>query len=411
MPPKRKASAAGSGRSSKRAVSGAATPQSVGSSDEYSQSGEEASENEVETITKALSNFATPAMQSHKSGLSDLSYLALKPDHHNRPLYIDAKKARITLESFHPLAKMAADLLVTIAEPLSRPKNLHEYALTVHSLYAAVSVGLTPQDILNGLNKFLKTPLPDEIKDFVLRATRAFGKVKLVLKNNFYFLETTDPAVLQELMQDEEIANVVSENQGAIITEAAPKEGTVVIPGTKMAAGLRQGGVSSQDQAGITQDSNSKEDDFLTALRAEDDDDEEEEQKQIFSKEIPSDAVETVQKRCLDMQYPVLEEYDFSNDKDNPTLDVDLKPGTKVHTSSPIFVETSSQTYHNDTDPRLPRESIVQNVWQRPRKKRNHRASMWSWKDSSGHHSRMHCAERHNRMLKIHGQRTPTKPP
>ena len=375
MPPKRKASAAGNGRNSKRAASGAATPMSVGSSDEYSLSGEEASENEAETITKALSSFSTPSMPSQKSGLSDLSYLNLKPDHQNRPLYIDAKKARITLESFNPLAKMAADLLTTIAEPLSRPKHLHEYALTVHSLYAAVSVGLTPQDILNGLNKFLKTPLPVEIRSFVLRATRAFGKVKLVLKNNHYFLETSDPAVLQELVQDEEISKIVGESQGAIIAEAAPKEGAVIIPGTKMAAGLRQGGAPVQDQAEKDQDNAAKEDDILMALRAEDDD-EEEEERQIFSREIPTDGVETVQKRCLDMRYPVLEEYDFNNDKDNPTLDIDLKPGTKVCHSYSHTVGVPPQYSVNDVDPRLPRESFIENVRQWPRKKWDYCASM-----------------------------------
>ena len=199
MPPKRKASTAGNGRSSKRATSGIATPKSIGSSDEYS--GSDTSENEAEasktkaeteTINKAISKFTTLSMQTHKSGFSDLSYLDLKPDHQNRPLWIDAKKARITLESFNPLAKMAADLLTTIAEPLSRPKHLHEYALTVHSLYAAVSVGLTPQDILNGLNKFLKTPLPEEIKSFVLKATRAFG-VRIPLS---YFHHTEPPVVI-----------------------------------------------------------------------------------------------------------------------------------------------------------------------------------------------------------------------
>lgn len=349
MPPKRKATSTANDRSSKRLASGAATPRSIGSSDEYSYSGSEASQTEAETLNKALNRFSTSREKGRNkapkidkalikssnnnvqiAGLSDLSYLTLKPDHENRPLWIDAKKARITLESFSPLFKAAQDFLTTVAEPLSRPTYLHEYALTVHSLYAAVSVGLTPNDIINGLNRLLKTPLPLDIVDFIERSTRAFGKVKLVLKDNHFYLETPDPAVLQELLKDEEIAKVVEGGEDGIITEAAPKLGGVVIPGTKEAAGVKQkpGQDKKGQPEGQKEDAQPKEDDILLALRA--DDDEDEEQKQIYSREIPTDGVEPVQRRCLDLGYPVLEEYDFNNDKDNPMLDIDLKPGTKI---------------------------------------------------------------------------------
>ena len=132
-------------------------------------------------------------------------------------------------------------------------------------------------------------------------------------------------------MEDEEIASVVQGANAAIIAEAAPKEGGIIIPGTREAAGLRQGGVPIQGQGETPQDNEPKEDDILMTLRAEDDDDDDDEdERQVFSKEIPTDGVEVVQKRCLDIGYPVLEEYDFNNDKNNPTLDIDLKPGTKV---------------------------------------------------------------------------------
>lgn len=49
---------------------------------------------------------------------------------------------RIFLETYSPVYKQASDFLVAIAEPVCRPECVHEYALTPHSLYAAVSVGL-----------------------------------------------------------------------------------------------------------------------------------------------------------------------------------------------------------------------------------------------------------------------------
>src|SRR5205814_4496472 len=60
----------------------------------------------------------------------------------------------------------------------------------------------------------------------------------------------------------------------------------------------------------------------------EDDDDDDDEVTHAF--EIPDRAVETVQKRCLELEYPVLEEYDFRKDEANANLEIDLKPGTQI---------------------------------------------------------------------------------
>ena len=336
------------GRPSKRPSSGTATPQSIGSSDEYSEDGEEASESEAENLSKAVKIFSAESLKSQSktqnrplergvkiSGISDLSYLDLKPDHENRPLWVDAKKARITLESFSPLAAQAQDFLTTIAEPLSRPSFLHEYALTVHSLYAAVSVGLVPQDIINFLDRLSKTPLPTEIKGFILECTRAFGKVKLVLKHNRYFLETPDNKILQKLVQDEIIGRQRIGGNDDIIVEKAPKLGGIVIPGTREAAGVKQQpDLQGQErpvadgQVGPPQ----VEDIFATLREDDEEEDDDTEERRIHSVEIPADGVEPVQKRCLELGYPVLEEYDFHNDQRNPNLDIDLKPNTTIRT-------------------------------------------------------------------------------
>jgi len=345
MPPKRKAStSARGGRPSKTSTPGPATPQSIGSSDEYSEQGEEASETEAENLNKAVDTFSVNSFNGRKHapgqlsgsagnlhGVNDLSSLMLKPDHENRPLWIDPEKGRIILESFSPLAAHAQDFLTTIAEPLSRPTYLHEYALTVHSLYAAVSVGLIPQDIINFLDRLSKSPLPEQIKDQILKYTAAFGKVKLVLKHNRYFIETPDPEVLQRLLQDDVIGNQRVGGSEGITTEKAPKMGTLVIPGTKNAAGVKQ----QPDQQGQERPSVEEPgvagngEDIFATLR-EEEDDEDEDQGRIHSFEIPTSGVEAVQKQCLELGFPVLEEYDFNNDERNPNLDIDLKPNTTI---------------------------------------------------------------------------------
>ena len=328
----------------KKTKSGTATPKSIGSSDEYSEEGEEASASEAENLNRALDTFSTASLGGRAKnqkpplnkdvslmGINDLSYLALKPDHENRPLWVDAKKARITLESFSPLAAQAQDFLTTIAEPLSRPTFLHEYALTVHSLYAAVSVGLVPQDIISFLDRLSKTPVPAEIQSFILECTRAFGKVKLVLKHNRYFLETPDNKVLQKLLKDEVIGAQRLGGNADIITEKAPALGAIVIPGTRDALAVKQQAAQREGQDnGPDQAPPVAENDMIATLRDNDEDYEDDEESRIHSVEVPAASVEAVQKRCLELGYPVLEEYDFHNDQVNPNLDIDLRPNTTI---------------------------------------------------------------------------------
>eukprot|EP00798_Chlamydomonas_sp_ICE-L_P006587 gene6587-3240_t len=116
----------------------------------------------------------------------NFSYLDLKPDHTNRPLWV-TPDGRIFLETFsniykqaydflsaivepvcrpqvvheyqltpHSLYAAAYDFLIAIAEPVCRPQAVHEYQLTPHSLYAAVSVGLDTETIINVLNRLSK---------------------------------------------------------------------------------------------------------------------------------------------------------------------------------------------------------------------------------------------------------------
>ncbi|KAF5533834.1 DNA excision repair ERCC-3 [Fusarium mexicanum] len=252
----------------------------------------------------------------------DFSYLAPNPDGANRPLWIDPEKGYIILERFHPLADLATDFLVTIAEPQSRPAFLHEYIITPHSLYAAVSVGLNGEDIISTLDKFLKTELPQSIKEFIRSCTKSYGKVKLVLKSNKYFVESSDADVLQTLLKDSIIGPLRVNGSDQITTTRAPALGSLVIPGTKNAAGAQQ--------ADPTQDTNkdTSESDHIDAILDDEENDDEKEVLHAF--EISDSAVESVQKRCLDLSYPILEEYDFRCDSINPDLDIDLRPNTQI---------------------------------------------------------------------------------
>ncbi|KAK4169337.1 P-loop containing nucleoside triphosphate hydrolase protein [Cladorrhinum sp. PSN259] len=267
---------------------------------------------------------------SHLFRKRDFSHYDLKPDHQNRPLWIEPN-GTIVLERFSPLAEAATDFLITIAEPKSRPSLLHEYALTTHSLYAAVSVGLRPQDIINTLDRFLKTSLPEAVRRYIQDCTKSYGKVKLVLKNNKYFVESLDTEMLQKLLADEVIRSTRVHGSTEITTTYAPTMGGLVIPGTQNAAGVHQANLKQANggkpgEPGAGGDATAEQDVFA-ALNEEDDDDDKE---AVHSFEISDSSVEIVQKRCLDIGFPILEEYDFRNDNVNPNLEIDLRPNTQI---------------------------------------------------------------------------------
>lgn len=97
---------------------------------------------------------------------------------------------------------------------------MHEYKITTYSLYAAVSVGLETNDIISVLNRLSKIPVPDKIVQFIRECTVSYGKLKLVLKHNKYYVESTHPEVLQTLLKDPMVASarVVTDGNAPITT-------------------------------------------------------------------------------------------------------------------------------------------------------------------------------------------------
>ena len=281
------------------------------------------SDEELLELTPDIPADYIPDAVSKNFGKGDFSYLKLKPDHFSRPIWISPNDGRIILESFSPLAEQAMDFLITIAEPVSRPSHIHEYRITAYSLYAAVSVGLETDDIILVLNRLSKVPVAESILNFIKAATVSYGKVKLVLKHNRYFVESTQADILQMLLKDPVIGplriqsseNTVTSN--GLIT-SAQTQNDIVIPGTKKNDGEKDTEAGTNNEA---------EDIFASVVGSKEDDDD---LDTVHSFEIAHDSVEIVKRRCQDIEYPVLEEYDFRNDARNPDLEIDLKPSTQI---------------------------------------------------------------------------------
>ncbi|XP_074647221.1 general transcription and DNA repair factor IIH helicase/translocase subunit XPB-like [Tubulanus polymorphus] len=261
--------------------------------------------------------------------------LDLKLDHELRPLWI-GPDGHIFLESFSPVYKHAHDFLIAISEPVCRPEHIHEYRLTAYSLYAAVSVGLQTTDIIEYLKRLSKTTLPSGIETFIKLCTLSYGKVKLVLKKNRYFCESQFPEVLQKLLHDPviQLCRLRTDNDEVSSTEFLQSESSkkpVLNLNKPLSSSLVNSGEENIDNSHDTVP-----DDITSYFSKIDDVDDDDytdgnqvtENLKSVSFEVSQDQIEVLQRRCIELEHPLLAEYDFRNDSINEDINIDLKPTT-----------------------------------------------------------------------------------
>ncbi|KAG6899092.1 hypothetical protein C0993_000996, partial [Termitomyces sp. T159_Od127] len=236
------------------------------------------------------------SLVSHIFMDQDFSWLHLKLDHASRPLWISPEDGHIILEAFSPIAEQAQDFLTAISEPVSR--------------YVSV---------------------PESITSFIRERTLSYGKVKLVLKHNKYFVESSHPETLQLLLKDRVIREarlitVQTDNSikaATFTTSKAPVKGTLTIPGTKDAE-------KNKNDAGNQVTNRSADADLFTSVVGVESDEIDEDDENVHAFEITDSKIDDVKRRCNELEYPMLEEYDFRNDTVNANLDIDLKPATVI---------------------------------------------------------------------------------
>lgn len=264
----------------------------------------------------------------------DFSYLTLRKHHESKPLWV-CPNLRIYLEAFSPLYKHAYDFLIAICEPVARPTYVHEYKLTSYSLYAAVAVNIHTEHILSTLGRFSKNELPDEVVSFIRRSTETYGKAKLLLRDNEYFIEAESKEIARKLLRNE----VIKEARIAA-TNTTAGGGAGLGTGGGGAGGGGGDGDFIEGEAAKEMTENIE---FMLAARAEGEEEDDDltaaaihgaaSQKTAMFK-IAQDRVRRVKEAALmmDPPYPLMEEYDFRKDTKNKPLQIMLKSTTKVRT-------------------------------------------------------------------------------
>ncbi|TPX42318.1 hypothetical protein SeLEV6574_g05659 [Synchytrium endobioticum] len=169
----------------------------------------------------------------------------------------------------------------------------------------------------------------------------SYGKIKLLLQHNRYYVESRFPAVLEKLLRDDLIKEAVLDatlvdtvgRSDAIVFPTSPtvpkKPPTSTVTGTVTGTSTSLSVLptaSSDVNAAASEwaDQQPQQVGWMADVMNEDADTE-----NTKSFEIDPAKAEQVCKRCSDLTYPMLEEYDFRNDR-NPNTKIDLRPSTLV---------------------------------------------------------------------------------
>lgn len=115
----------------------------------------------------------------------------------------------ILLEVDSPLYQDARDVLARFAELEKSPEYIHTYRITALSLWNAASAGMTAEAILDGLDRYSKYPVPDNVRVDVADYVGRYGRLKLVRRDGSLLLISDDAALIAEVARHKQVAPFV----------------------------------------------------------------------------------------------------------------------------------------------------------------------------------------------------------
>lgn len=120
-----------------------------------------------------------------------------QPDH---PVIVQSDKT-VLLEVNNPLYEPARDFLARFAELDKSPEYVHTYRITPLSLWNAAAAGMAAEEIIQGLNRFAKYPVPDNVRVDIADAISRYGRLKLVRGDDGVrlLLISDDPLLILEV--------------------------------------------------------------------------------------------------------------------------------------------------------------------------------------------------------------------
>lgn len=209
----------------------------------------------------------------------------------------------LVFETFSGTLEEIQDFLVTISEPVARTTLIHEYILTPYALYAAVTSGIEASEIIYILRILSKNKLPKIALKMISLCTNLYRKLHLILYKNLYYIYSSENNFLKIILSDK----ILKKFQFTITTSYFNFLKIKFNTDIKRDSYL----VNSRKK-------NYKNEDIF--LKSE----------MILSLCPLQNDIELFRRRCIKLDCPLLEEYDFSNDSNLKEIQIDLVSSAKI---------------------------------------------------------------------------------
>ena len=127
-----------------------------------------------------------------------------------RPVIVQSDST-ILLEVDSPFFEEARDCLAGFAELVKSPEHIHTYRITPLSLWNAASAGLDADEILDGLRRYGRYGIPENIEVEIRSAIGRFGKIILHREGDGLVLSSEEPLLLTEIWSNRSLKRFFAE--------------------------------------------------------------------------------------------------------------------------------------------------------------------------------------------------------
>ncbi len=137
------------------------------------------------------------------------------------PLIVQGDKS-VLLEVDNPLYAEARDVLARFAELEKSPEYIHTYRITPLSLWNAASSGLSGEAIVDGLERYSKYPVPDNVRIDILDYVSRYGRLKLIRRDGNLLITSEDAALITEVSRNKQVAAYIQSEIDAHTVQIDP---------------------------------------------------------------------------------------------------------------------------------------------------------------------------------------------
>ena len=141
----------------------------------------------------------------------------------DKPLTVQSDHS-VLLEADHPQFEAARDFLARFAELEASPEHVHTYRITRLSLWNAAESGITALEVAEGLERFGKYALPQNVQAEIWGAMARYGRLELREDDGRVVLWADDPLLLREVRSHPKVSQYL---------ELATPQGVRLAPGAR----------------------------------------------------------------------------------------------------------------------------------------------------------------------------------